>query len=179
MVRRTAAAALTGAALAFCAATAAAVARNPGPALRPGDVLPVGQAAPRGDGVVLAWVFRSQDYLTCAAPAAELRRVQRAFGADVRIVAVAVGSEHRDWLPAFFRRERVDVRPVFLEEDEYHARFGGSPLPAMYLLRDGRIDRIIFAGEAQSRSPRRLKAIGPMVRAALPRPGLEGEAEGP
>jgi hypothetical protein len=178
MVRRAAKAALICAAFAFCAVAAAGLARRPGPALAAGDALPVDPALTRGDGVTLAWVFRSRDYLTCAAPAAELRRVQRAYGADVRIVAVAVGGDHRDWLTAFFRRERVDARAVFLDDAEYPERFGASPLPAMYLLRGGRIDRIIFAGEAQSRSPRRLKAIGPMVRAALPRPGLDGEVEG-
>lgn len=178
MVRRPVALALSLAALALAAVTALGVARRPGPALAVGDAFPAGVApAAAARGVVLAWVFRSEDYLTCAAPAAELRRVQRALGA-VRVVAVAVGDEHREWLPAFFRRERVDVDAAYLDLPVYRDRFGGSPLPALYLLRDGRVHRIIFAGDAQMRAPRRLKAIEPLVRAALAGPALDGEVEG-
>ena len=168
MVRSPARLALTAAALAAAAMATLAVARRPGPSVGPGSAFPAALARSGGRGeVMLAWVFRSEDYLSCSAPAVELRRVQRALGGRVRVVAVAVGSEHRGWVPAFFRRERVRAEIAYVDVGEYHRLLGGSPLPAMYLVQDGTIRKVFFTGPLQARSAPRLAAIAPSAQAAL------------
>ena len=171
MVRRAAQVTLAGGALLLCALATLAVARRPGPPLAPGSTLPPALVRPGApDEVVLAWVFRTGDYLSCAAPILELRRAQHALGPKVRIAAVVVGAErHRGWVPAFFRRERVSAEVAYVDVDEYRRVLGASPLPALYLVQGGTIRNVLFAGHAQSRAAPRLAAIGPLVRASLRR----------
>jgi len=172
MVRRTAQVTLAGGALLLCALATLAVARRPGPPLAAGSTLPPALVRPGApDEVVLAWVFRTGDYLSCAAPIAELRRAQHALGPKVRVAAVVVGARHRGWVPAYFRRERVSAEVAYLDVDEYRRVLGASPLPALYLVRGGTIRNVLFAGHAQSRAAPRLAAIGPLVRASLQRAG--------
>jgi hypothetical protein len=47
----------------------------------------------------------------------------------------------------------------------------------MYLLKDGRIERIFFAGDSESRVAGRLAGIRPALREALAGQGGTGEAQ--
>lgn len=174
MGRRATKAALIATGLALAALATVAVAGRARPAPVPGDVFPI--AAGKPGQPVLAWVFRTEDYLTCAAPAAELRRVQVSHP-EVAVVAVAVGATQQGWVPAFFRRERVKAELAFLDRSAYRDRFGAARTPAMYLLKDGRIERIFFAGDSESRVAGRLAAIRPALRDALAGRAGTGEAQ--
>ena len=168
MVRRAAHLSLGAGALLLCAVAALAVARRPAPALAPGSAFPAALARPGApDEVVLAWVFRTNNYLSCLAPVVELRRAQQASGGKVRVVAVAVGSEHRAWVPAFFRRERIQAEVAYVDVDGYRRLLASSPVPALYLVQEGTIRKVLFEGPQQARAATRLAAIGPSVRAAL------------
>jgi hypothetical protein len=108
-----------------------------------GDALPVGGPAPavlagRGTPVTVAWIVGEKDWLTCRPPTRELRRALARHGARVEVVAVSVGTRPR-MLHAFFRRERLAPRMEHLTEAEYRRVFGRAPLPALYVVADGRI----------------------------------------
>jgi hypothetical protein len=135
--RLAAAAALLGAAGACTGGAPAA------PALVPGDSVPAlwigGVGA--GAGTPLVWVFRTEDCLTCQGLDYPLRRVQAAYGARVPLVAVHVGATADSTVArSYFARKRLNVsRLVTISPREFRRSFGEPGLPALYMVRDGRV----------------------------------------
>jgi hypothetical protein len=108
-----------------------------GEPLQAGDPAPaLWSQSPRG--VSVAWVFRTEDCLSCNAPSFRLRQIQQAYGSQVAIFATAVGVPS-DLLNSFLARERLKVDVVHLRKAEYRQVLGRTPLPALYLVKDGDI----------------------------------------
>jgi hypothetical protein len=132
-------AALAAVLLAACAPDA------PTRTLGPDDALPepwlVGPGTDLREGTAVVWVFRPEDCLSCPDVDYPLRRLQARHGAAVPFVAVHVGGRHRDTLAAsFFRQRRVAVRRALtVDPRDFRREFGEPPLPALYVVRDGKV----------------------------------------
>lgn len=117
----------------------------------PAQMLSTGDAVPEAwlvapgidlrQGTNVLWVFRSEDCLGCPDVDYPLRRVQARFGEEVPFVAVHVGGRHRDTLAAsFFRQRRVAVRRALtIDPRDFRREFGDPPLPALYVIRGGKV----------------------------------------
>lgn len=103
--------------------------------------------------VTVAWVFRAGDCLTCQTPAHMLRRIQGRHPSRARLLMIEVGKPS-ELVTSFFRQERLNVELVNLDREEYSQSFGTSSLPALYVVKGGKILEAIPAG-ATERGPQR------------------------
>lgn len=99
---------------------------------------------PQGDtGSVpfMAWLFRTEDCLSCDSFDYAVRRSQASLPLAVPLVAVHVGSVGDEQVPRSFfaaRRIRVD-RHLTVTPREFRRMAGASALPAVVLVKEGRI----------------------------------------
>jgi hypothetical protein len=107
-----------------------------------GDAAPAAWSAPEAetpDALLVVWALRGGDMVTCATAAGEIRRVQRAYGGAVRVVAVTSGRDSA-MVASFFRAERLAGLPRrHLEERRFRAETGGETAPTVYVIRDGAV----------------------------------------
>jgi hypothetical protein len=89
----------------------------------------------------IAWVFRTEDCLSCDSFDYAVRRSQAALPEAVPLVAVHVGSPSAEQVARSFfagRRIRVD-RYVTVSPHRFRRLAGPSALPAVVLVREGRV----------------------------------------
>lgn len=99
--------------------------------------------------VIVTWVFRTEDCLTCQAFPAEIRRALKEHGESIRFAAIQVGAPGDTTVAkAFFERERLNPRYVQVRSNDYRATFGDLPLPAIYVIVNGRLVRAEFGDHA-------------------------------
>lgn len=121
----------------------------------PGEELTAGRAFPRAwhpdaqqnadqtqaGGPFIAWMFLTENCLSCDSFDYAVRRSQAAVPASVPLVAVHVGSRSAEQIPRSFfasRRVRVD-RYVTVSSRDFRRLAGPSALPAIVLVKEGRI----------------------------------------
>lgn len=113
-----------------------------GAALSRGDAVPeswLGNEAAAADSqVILVWLFRTADCLTCQSLDYAVRRIQARAEAPP-FVAVHVGRHDQEEVPRhFFRSRRIRVASlVTVSPREFRAAAGETPLPAL-LVTSGR-----------------------------------------
>lgn len=84
--------------------------------------------------IVIAWVFRTEDCLSCQGWSWAFRRIQQKYAEQVKLYALHVGDDVSA-VDEFFRRERLAGSLVHLRPREYRRVFGSTALPALYLLK--------------------------------------------
>jgi hypothetical protein len=137
--------------------------------------LTVGQTAPAvlaksENKVQVVWAFSTRDLLSCESPALALRHLKARFGADVHLVAVAVG-EDPGIVNSFMARERLDPQVIRMREPEFERAFLRSKLPALYVVRDHRIAEATSDSIWSDGSLRRVRTLESVVRSLLPHSG--------
>lgn len=109
---------------------------------------------PEADGspserIVVTWVFRAEDCLSCQAFPGEIRRVLKDHVGSIRFAAVQVGEPDDTAVTnAFFRREQLNPHYIQMSPAAYRATFGILPLPAIYVVVNGRLLRVEFGDNA-------------------------------
>ncbi|HEX2209767.1 MAG TPA: hypothetical protein VHG93_18950 [Longimicrobium sp.] len=116
----------------------------PGPPLSRGDAVPeswlTGAPATADSQVVLVWLFRTADCLTCQSLDYAIRRIQ-AGGDAPPFAAVHVGRTDGESVPRhFFRGRRIRVASlVTVSPGEFRGAAGSTPLPALLVTRGRRV----------------------------------------
>jgi hypothetical protein len=108
------------------------------PVLHEGDASPAVWRTSDPAEVLVGWVFKAEDCLSCYTPASALRHLQGEYGSRVRIAAVLVGRDSAT-ANSFLRRERLNVQLTSLSTLGYRKQFRWTPTPALYVVRDGEI----------------------------------------
>ncbi|HVG45855.1 MAG TPA: hypothetical protein VM890_14035 [Longimicrobium sp.] len=140
------------AALLLClAAGLGACADAAGAVLRTGASAPV--AVVSAGRPTILWVVRDADVLACRTPAREMRALQAAYGDRFGIAVVAVGDRPR-LVPAFIREERLAAELVPVSERVYRERFGRVVLPAVVVVKGGRVVGVWDGSRATSEAVR-------------------------
>lgn len=131
------------------AAAVVAACSPAGEELKAGQAFPAGwqpqaqqEAGGEGAGATfIAWLFLTENCLSCDSFDYAVRRSQASLPAAVPLVAVHVGSRSAEQVPRSFfasRRIRVD-RHVTVSPRDFRRMAGPSTLPAVVLVKDGRI----------------------------------------
>lgn len=104
---------------------------------------------PSRESVIITWVFRAEDCLTCQAFPIEIRKILDKHGAAVRFAAIQVGEAADTAIAsAFFRRERLSPHYRQMERSGYRALFGDLPVPAIFVTINGRLALAEFGDNA-------------------------------
>jgi hypothetical protein len=122
-----------------------ACSRAPPPQIVVGDRAPAVVTRAVSAEIVIAWISRPEDYLACRSPAAVLRQLQRRYDGRLKIAAVAVAGDPR-LAAAFVHAERLDATVVPISLELFEREFAASPLPGLYVIRDGRVVRAWTSG---------------------------------
>lgn len=85
------------------------------------------------DRLVVRWVFRDADLMSCRTPAYTLRHLRSRFGDSIELVALGIGVDEPS-ARAFLRAQRLDVKFVSLSEAEYRKHFTQPPVPGIVVL---------------------------------------------
>lgn len=169
--------------IAILAATACG---QPPAALAPGGMLPDGwhsRAASAQPAVV--WIFRTDDCLSCEAMDYSLRRLQRAYGDRVGLIAVHVGREADAGIPAaFFASRRLrTAAAVDVPRRTFRRVYGDVSLPVLLLVRGDTIAWSSAAPGEPRLTPERIDSVfaaepgagtPAAERSAGPAPALDG-----
>lgn len=94
------------------------------------------------DRVVVVWLFKREDCLSCMRFPAALRAAQKNAGAgSFSFVAVLVSdsSTPPDWLPRYFMKERLTPTIHVVEQHELHQDLGNLTLPTLLVVVDGSV----------------------------------------
>lgn len=145
--------------IAGCVVAAAVLLYRTGPTWLPrleaGSGSPAVWSEDGGADLLVGWVLRAEDCLSCTTPTTAFRQMKAKYGDRVKIVGVGVATDSAA-VESFLRRERLQVQMTYLDRLAYHRQFGWSPVPAVYVVRDG---KVVVAPEAGARSPDRLAEI--------------------
>lgn len=111
---------------------------------QPGATLRKGRPAPQmgtsSEPYEVVWVSTPNDYLACETAANALRRVHaRATAPAIRLVLV---GDDAGMAEGYLRGQRLDVDLTRMSRREFHQRYGRTPLPALYVAREGRVERL-------------------------------------
>lgn len=137
-------------------------------ALRPGTPVPALFAAREQAGAAtLLWIVQDASLVRCNTAAYDIRRLQHEFAGRVQLKVVRVGPA-TPWLAAFLSRERLVADVADVSDAEYRRMFGSARVPALYLVRDGKIRSVDL--QFTNRSTRRVAGgttVNQAVRTAL------------
>jgi hypothetical protein len=115
--------------------------RETSPHVLPGAPMPrLGVAPLSARGLV--WVLQPADCIACQSPSRRLRTLQRALRSELDLVAVVVGGDavaDSTFVASCLRQERLAAPVHHLSTAAYQNAFGDAPIPALYLVRDGRV----------------------------------------
>lgn len=100
--------------------------------------------ADTGD-LVIRWVFRQGDLMSCRTSARDLRHVLFNHGERVQMIAIAIDSDPR-YVQGFFRAERLRGEVEYLTERQFRRRHGSVPYPSVAIIRDNRVVELFAAG---------------------------------
>ena len=111
----------------------------------------VGTSAPQalhsvGDTLVVAWIFRIADVLSCQSAGPLLREVQKYEGDRVAIRVIAIGDAS-ELVQDYFRVQRIRAQVRYVPGASFREGFGDLKLPALFLVRDG-VVRGIWTGSS-------------------------------
>lgn len=90
------------------------------------------------EGVTLVWAIRPKDLISCRSAGYSLRRIQRAYGSDLRLVVASVNAD-TPWVESMLASERLTATIRRISEREYRSVFSGTASPRIYVLQDGRV----------------------------------------
>jgi len=119
--------------------------------------------------LVVQWVFRAADLLTCRTSAAELRHAQMQFGNHVQVSVVAVDVDP-GVVRALLRSERVVADVVHLSEREYARDFGAVQTPVVFVVRSGRVTEMFASGNTEGGGRRSSASLNSYLATQLQRP---------
>lgn len=92
--------------------------------------------------MVVAWIFRAEDCLSCNTPVRPFRQLQARYADRVRFQALAVSDapDDRALVASFLKRERLlSFETRLLDLGQYRGSFGQQTLPAVVVLAGGRL----------------------------------------
>lgn len=136
--------------------------------LQAGDPAPAAwsQAGATRSELTVVWAFRSGDVVACATAAKDIRHVRRAHAGRVSVMALTSGRDSA-LIGSFLRAERLGGLPRRHVTMRAFAReTGGENVPAMYVVRDGKVAariqadrRTLLAGRDADRLEAALTAL--------------------
>lgn len=98
-----------------------------------------------GEALVVHWVFRPAELITCKTPAYVLRHLRDDLGPNVRVVAYGVGVGEEE-ARSFLRAERVPAELRTATPEEYRSRYNMSPETGIYIVSGTNIVQAFPAG---------------------------------